>query len=897
MRKRSTPALRTAAPAAIAPHRIPVLRTMYIVAATLLFFFLNLYFIYVYVQNYSKDELVRSFEKSHLSQSKEDSQHIRSTPGINFHSCDISDQLALSALSRAKTESCRRKLQHEGFGRCRPHITQLLVLFRSMIVPRVYVNCPSSRIDQRNEYRPAVKWQLLVCTVHWNREEISDAACKLKNGLFHDSFPESQCVNHDRLLINFRVGCFEDSKSNRALNGFAYEFKSDNSMEKCRATCYRAGFIYYGLEFGRECFCGDSLAKQSIDEARCTEYRCTGNSSQYCGGFNAVEIFRTGLKEPHLMPKAKYVETADADVNTKRPRILFLLQLNGRNERQVKRLLKALYSPHHYYYIHVDQRQLYMLTEVKAVAAKLSNVYVAPDPHSTIWGGASLLTMVQDAIRRSIAMPSLSDWDYLINLSESDFPVLTLNELETQLRMNPGQSYMSSHGYNTARFIQKQGFDFVFIECENRMWRIGKRDEFPRNLRIDGGSDWIILHREFAEYSISDDELPRKMRALFGSIILPVESFFHTLSYNSHFCNSILGSNLRLTNWNRKQGCRCESLKKVVDWCGCSPLVFKKEHTHKFAIKNAQAKPFYIARKFESLIDIDAIALAEKQAMRDRPHLLHTDDVMFNVTFVNHYKADIDGYSLPFSMMAESLLSMYDKDAEFVSLLRIDAVKVHSSAPHQIIFTMQIRQSDVPLQLLVQRRLVSHIVSPAIVDGFKLESVMAGTEIDHKEEIFRGFTAYADVTSSPVVLLRWSRVTGMATTVNETKTSPPIRYLWRGPKEKLVATQKLRSYDSMYGGQFAALQLKNLNTSNLEAGMWSVVIQTDRGESPETIATVWLPIYSTDDKPLFQSLVGNFFIIQDSCSKTCFSTTWSTFHPDPKSDILVGYDKTVEALV
>lgn len=51
-----------------------------------------------------------------------------------------------------------------------------------------------------------------------------------------------------------------------------------------------------GLEFGRECFCGDSLAKQSIDAARCAEYLCPGNSSQFCGGFNAVEIFRTGLK-------------------------------------------------------------------------------------------------------------------------------------------------------------------------------------------------------------------------------------------------------------------------------------------------------------------------------------------------------------------------------------------------------------------------------------------------------------------------------------------------------------------------------------------------------------------------------------------------------------------------
>lgn len=39
-----------------------------------------------------------------------------------------------------------------------------------------------------------------------------------------------------------------------------------------------------------------------------------------------------------------------------------------------------------------------------------------------------------DAIRRSIETPSLSDWDFLINLSESDFPVMTLHDFETQLR-------------------------------------------------------------------------------------------------------------------------------------------------------------------------------------------------------------------------------------------------------------------------------------------------------------------------------------------------------------------------------------------------------------------------------------------------------------------------------
>lgn len=38
-----------------------------------------------------------------------------------------------------------------------------------------------------------------------------------------------------------------------------------------------------------------------------------------------------------------------------------------------------------------------------------------------------------------------------------------------------GQNFLSSHGYNTGTFLQKQGFNFYFMECENRMWRIDNR--------------------------------------------------------------------------------------------------------------------------------------------------------------------------------------------------------------------------------------------------------------------------------------------------------------------------------------------------------------------------------------------------------------------------------------
>ena len=35
-------------------------------------------------------------------------------------------------------------------------------------------------------------------------------------------------------------------------------------------------------------------------------------------------------------------------------KIVFVLTLNGRQVRQVVRLLRTIYHPHHYYYIHVD---------------------------------------------------------------------------------------------------------------------------------------------------------------------------------------------------------------------------------------------------------------------------------------------------------------------------------------------------------------------------------------------------------------------------------------------------------------------------------------------------------------------------------------------------------------
>ena len=111
----------------------------------------------------------------------------------------------------------------------------------------------------------------------------------------------------------------------------------------------------------------------------------------------------------------------------------------------------------------------------------------------------------------------------------------------------------------------------------------------------DGGSDWYVLNREFVHYvTFGDDPLINGLRHIFNYSLLPcevrsvvinwlnifsfsfslVQTFFHTVISNSRYCDSYIRNNFRLVHWNRERGCKCQH-KNVVDWCGCSPLVYR----------------------------------------------------------------------------------------------------------------------------------------------------------------------------------------------------------------------------------------------------------------------------------------------------------------------------------
>lgn len=428
------------------------------------------------------------------------------------------------------------------------------------------------------------------------KSQIINITCLIQQGHFYPEALSNKCYN-DGTTYGKHLGCFVDEKKQRLLSGYYGIYPNTNSPNMCLDICIQAGFPFAGVQYGTECFCGEDVpqATSEVPNSSC-DMMCPGDTSKNCGGYFTMNVFETGLakfipKVPNSIPNSKEA------VN-----IVFLLTLNGRALRQVHRLINALYRSNHYFYIHIDKRQDYLHRKLTVLEKRFPNIKLATNRFATIWGGASLLKMLLTSMKDFFALGWT--WDFVINLSESDFPIKSLESLENFLSANKGLNFVKSHGREVQRFIKKQGLDKTFIECDIHMWRIGDR-KLPSGIIIDGGSDWIALSPDFVSYIVGErDNLLTGLDIIFQHTLLPAESFFHTVLRNSHFCKTYVDNNLHVTNWKRKLGCKCQ-YKHVVDWCGCSPNDFRVEDWPR--ILNTQDRQLFFARKFEPIVNLEII--------------------------------------------------------------------------------------------------------------------------------------------------------------------------------------------------------------------------------------------------------------------------------------------------
>ena len=210
------------------------------------------------------------------------------------------------------------------------------------------------------------------------KESLKTIACQAENELYPQNI-QSSCDFYQELPY---LGCFQDYSQNRILQNGSHKvnLKLTNSPEECARYCYERKFPLAGLQYGRECFCGETVdSSHKITKDKC-DITCPGDESKKCGGYYTMNIYETKFKPPQILKD----ETV---------RIAYLFIVHGRSLRQVYRLFKKLYNPEDFFYFHVDSRSEYMYGHLKEKMEmnELKNVKVTDNRFATIWGGKSHL--------------------------------------------------------------------------------------------------------------------------------------------------------------------------------------------------------------------------------------------------------------------------------------------------------------------------------------------------------------------------------------------------------------------------------------------------------------------------------------------------------------------------
>eukprot|EP01059_Diplonema_ambulator_P023185 TRINITY_DN385_c0_g1_i13.p2 TRINITY_DN385_c0_g1~~TRINITY_DN385_c0_g1_i13.p2 ORF type:complete len:201 (+),score=67.25 TRINITY_DN385_c0_g1_i13:1833-2435(+) len=76
------------------------------------------------------------------------------------------------------------------------------------------------------------------------------------------------------------VGCFAVDTGNRVMK-YAYT-SAGNTVEECTSVCEFNGYLYAGMEYGNQCWCGDALPVERVVSSECN-MACSGAPSQTCG--------------------------------------------------------------------------------------------------------------------------------------------------------------------------------------------------------------------------------------------------------------------------------------------------------------------------------------------------------------------------------------------------------------------------------------------------------------------------------------------------------------------------------------------------------------------------------------------------------------------------------------
>ncbi|XP_047252128.1 beta-glucuronosyltransferase GlcAT14C isoform X2 [Capsicum annuum] len=192
------------------------------------------------------------------------------------------------------------------------------------------------------------------------------------------------------------------------------------------------------------------------------------------------------------------ISTENAEIFPDLPRLAYLISGTKNDVVRIKRLLQAVYHPRNYYLLNLDlealdseRLELAKYVKLDVVMREFGNVKVVGKSDLVTYKGPTMLASMLHAI--AVLLKVSKSWDWFINLSASDYPLMTQD-----------------------------------------------------------GSEWVMLSRSFLEFCIWGwDNLPRTLLMYYTNFLFSLEGYFHTIVCNhKDYQNTTVNHDLHYIKWD-----------------------------------------------------------------------------------------------------------------------------------------------------------------------------------------------------------------------------------------------------------------------------------------------------------------------------------------------------------
>lgn len=244
------------------------------------------------------------------------------------------------------------------------------------------------------------------------------------------------------------------------------------------------------------------------------------------------------------------------------PRFAYLISGSKGDGKMLRRTLLALYHPRNQYVVHLDlesppEERLDVEKFVKEhpVFQEFGNVRMITKANLVTYRGP---TMVANTLHAAaILLKEGGDWDWFINLSASDYPLVTQDDLLHTFSYLPRDLNFIDH---TSNIGWKEFQRAKPIIIDPGLYQTKKADVFwvtqrrsvPTAFKLFTGSAWMALSRPFIDYCIWGwDNLPRTVLMYYANFLSSPEGYFHTVVCNAkEFQNTTVNSDLHFISWD-----------------------------------------------------------------------------------------------------------------------------------------------------------------------------------------------------------------------------------------------------------------------------------------------------------------------------------------------------------